>query len=84
MIVGEILVFMSLVPHHKFCLQKWFIRDDKWFVLQICGFVKSGWSVVQDSKGSMGPYAYNYDQWVSYDDVASIRAKVRIVLYYCE
>lgn len=35
-----------------------------------------GWTVVQDHKKRMGPYAFLGNQWVSYDDVAMIKLKV--------
>jgi chitinase len=31
--------------------------------------------VVKDPEGRMGPYAYKDRQWVSYDDVETIRRK---------
>ena len=44
---------------------------------EICDYVKNqGWTVSQDSQGRLGPYAYNGNQWVSYDDKAMIRKKV--------
>ena len=42
---------------------------------QICQLQKQGWTTVQDPQGRMGPYAYKGDQWVSFDDKASLRAK---------
>jgi chitinase len=33
--------------------------------------------VVKDPEGRMGPYAYKDRQWVSYDDVETIRRKER-------
>lgn len=45
---------------------------------EICEIVKrQKWSVVQDPKGRMGPYAHKGNQWVSYDDVASVQRKVK-------
>lgn len=40
---------------------------------EICS---NNWQTVQDPEGKMGPYAYNGNQWVSYDDAAMIRKKV--------
>lgn len=46
--------------------------------LKICDRVKNhGWTVIQDSERRMGPYAFHGNQWVSYDDAATIRLKVR-------
>ena len=43
---------------------------------EICQKVQEeGWTVVEDSQGRLGPYAYKGDQWVGYDDVATIRRK---------
>ncbi|RXG67228.1 putative chitinase 3 [Armadillidium vulgare] len=42
---------------------------------EICNNVEQGWTVVQDPLGTMGPYAYSGNQWVSYDDVAMVRIK---------
>ena len=33
----------------------------------------NGWTVVQDSEGAMGLYAYGDNQWTSFDDVDAIR-----------
>ena len=38
-----------------------------------------GWKVVHDPSGTMGPYAYKGDQWVSFDDVRMIRHKSQFV-----
>ncbi|KAI9560101.1 hypothetical protein GHT06_014111 [Daphnia sinensis] len=47
---------------------------------EICKQVKgSGWTVVQDEEGAMGPYAYRGDQWVSFDDVDIVRRKSDLV-----
>ena len=46
---------------------------------EICdGIKKDGWTVVQDPEGRIGPYAYKGNQWVSYDDAAMIKYKVRL------
>lgn len=43
---------------------------------EICDRVKNrGWTVVQDEKQRMGPYAYKGNQWVSFDDADMIRRK---------
>jgi len=45
---------------------------------EICSNIRnSGWTVVQNSEGLMGPYAYSRNkpiQWVGYDDPDLIRA----------
>ena len=51
---------------------------------EICLNVKNGgWSVVQDSSGQMGPYAYsnNVDiNWVGYDDPAFAIVKAEYII----
>ena len=43
---------------------------------EICEMITSqNWTVVQDPKGRLGPYAYNDGQWVGYDDVSMIKYK---------
>ena len=44
---------------------------------QICQRQKQGWTTVQDPLGRMGPYAYQGNQWVSFDDQASLRDKTK-------
>lgn len=34
---------------------------------------------MRDETGTMGPHAFKGDQWVSYDDVESIKTKVSFV-----
>ncbi|KAL5281574.1 Cht3 family protein [Megaselia abdita] len=47
---------------------------------EICDRIRSqGWSVVQDPKGRMGPYAHKGNQWVSFDDQAMLRKKSQLV-----
>ncbi|EFA10488.1 chitinase 10 isoform X1 [Tribolium castaneum] len=47
---------------------------------EICERVKKrGWTVTRDPQGRIGPYAYLSNQWVSYDDIAEIRRKSRLV-----
>ena len=47
---------------------------------EICQTVEAdNWTVVEDSQGRMGPYAYKGTQWVGYDDVASIRRKSEFI-----
>ena len=48
---------------------------------EICKFVKhEGWTVVGPTD-KVGPYAYKGNQWVGYDDEATIRRKVNISLF---
>lgn len=43
---------------------------------EICDRIKNrGWTVVNDPKMRLGPYAYNNEQWVSFDDKDMIRHK---------
>lgn len=43
---------------------------------EICDNIQNkGWTVVQDPKRRMGPYAYKGNQWVSFDDREMIRIK---------
>jgi len=48
---------------------------------EICRNIKSGWTVVKDDAipTRMGPYAYNGDQWVGFDDKDMIRKKSQYV-----
>ena len=47
---------------------------------EICDLINNqGWEVVIDPAGTMGPYAYKGDQWVSFDDVTMIRHKSHYV-----
>ena len=47
---------------------------------EICDLVRSrGWRLVQDPTGTIGPYAYKEDQWVSFDDTRMIQHKARYV-----
>ncbi|XP_050540568.1 probable chitinase 10 isoform X2 [Daktulosphaira vitifoliae] len=47
---------------------------------EICIKLASGqWNIVHDPKRRMGPYAYNGNQWVGYDDIWSIRQKSEYV-----
>ncbi|XP_034193394.1 putative chitinase 10 isoform X2 [Osmia lignaria lignaria] len=47
---------------------------------EICDRIRNrGWNVVQDPEHRMGPYAFKGNQWVSFDDVESIRRKAQYV-----
>ncbi|XP_071446319.1 probable chitinase 10 [Hetaerina americana] len=47
---------------------------------EICERVRGkGWKVVRDPEESMGPYAYLRDQWVSFDEVSTIKRKSQMV-----
>lgn len=47
---------------------------------EICDRIKNkGWTVVQDPKRRMGPYAYKGNQWVSFDDKEMIRIKSEFI-----
>jgi chitinase len=47
---------------------------------EICDrILNKGWTVVQDEKGRMGPYAYKDNQWVSFDDQAALRRKTEFI-----
>ncbi|XP_037913621.1 probable chitinase 10 [Hermetia illucens] len=47
---------------------------------EICQYIRDrGWQVVRDRRGRIGPYAYNRDQWVSFDDAPMIRHKSEYV-----
>ena len=47
---------------------------------EICDYVlNQGWTVVSDPAGTMGPYAYKGNQWVSFDDTNMIRFKSKYV-----
>jgi chitinase len=48
---------------------------------EICDRVQNkGWTQVQDPQKRIGPYAYQGNQWVGYDDVAMIRKKSEYVV----
>ncbi|XP_023347581.1 acidic mammalian chitinase isoform X3 [Eurytemora carolleeae] len=47
---------------------------------EICLNLKNGWTVVNDLTGSRGPYAYNGNQWVGYDDPAIAGLKAQYIL----
>lgn len=54
--------------------------DLKPIFFKICQRIRNkGWTVVKDPKGRMGPYAYQGDQWVSFDDAPMIRHKSEYV-----
>ncbi|XP_064085061.1 probable chitinase 10 [Macrobrachium nipponense] len=57
------------------------ITDEEGYLgyLEICQYIKSGWTVVKDSSGARGPYAYSGNQWVGYDDVDMVRIKAQYV-----
>lgn len=47
---------------------------------EICDRIfNKGWKVIQDPLGRMGPYAYNGNQWVSFDDQAMLKKKVEFI-----
>jgi len=50
---------------------------------EICHKINSGWKVVKDPKGRIGPYAFNGNQWVGFDDVEMIKKKVFFLLKIC-
>lgn len=41
--------------------------------------LKKGWTVVQDKKRRIGPYAFKGDQWVSFDDARQIKLKAEFI-----
>ncbi|XP_050423223.1 probable chitinase 10 [Adelges cooleyi] len=48
---------------------------------EICyRILKKNWRIVQDPLGTMGPYAYNGNQWVSFDDQEMIKYKSEFVV----
>ncbi|KAF2900731.1 hypothetical protein ILUMI_05456 [Ignelater luminosus] len=42
---------------------------------EICKLVTKEWTIVQDEKKTMGPYAYFENQWLSFDDIAMMQRK---------
>lgn len=47
---------------------------------EICDRIQNhGWTVVEDSQGRMGPYAYKGNQWVSFDDQETLRRKTQFL-----
>jgi len=52
-------------------------------VKKICQSIneeESEWTVVQPNSDALGPYAYNENQWVGYDDEAIVRKKSEFVV----
>lgn len=50
---------------------------------EICQSLKeedSDWTVVQPNPDALGPYAYNGNQWVGYDDEDIVRKKSKFVV----
>ena len=48
---------------------------------EICvNVVSKEWTKVSDTTGSMGPYAYNGNQWVGYDDISMASKKAQYIL----
>lgn len=50
---------------------------------EICQSLKeedSDWTVVQPNSDALGPYAYNGNQWVGYDDEDIVRKKSKFVV----
>lgn len=50
---------------------------------EICQNLKeeeSEWTVVQPNADALGPYAYNENQWVGYDDEEIVRKKSQFVV----
>ena len=53
-----------------------FVVIYKQIEFQICKKVNvDGWTVVRDANKRMGPYAYGGDEWVSFDDIDTIKQK---------
>nr|XP_022917656.1 probable chitinase 10 isoform X3 [Onthophagus taurus] len=47
---------------------------------EICSNIQNkGWTVIRDKKMRIGPYAYQRDQWVSFDDIDMIRHKSQFI-----
>lgn len=47
---------------------------------EICMKTKhDGWTVVRDPRNNVGPYTYYENQWISYEDVESVRAKAKYI-----
>ncbi|CAG7699954.1 unnamed protein product [Allacma fusca] len=47
---------------------------------EICRNILSrNWKVIQDETGAIGPYAYNGNQWASYDDINMILRKSQYI-----
>ena len=45
---------------------------------EICLNIKNnGWTKVKGSKCTVGPHAYKGNQWVGYDDLETVKIKVR-------
>lgn len=47
--------------------------------LELNGLYNRNWTVVYDPHGTMGPYAYRDDQWLSFDDIEDVERKANYI-----
>ena len=40
---------------------------------------RRGWNIIQDPESAIGPYAYNGNNWVSFDDADMVRRKSEFI-----
>lgn len=45
---------------------------------EVCEKIKQGWKVERNAEQAV-PYAYSNNEWVGYDDIESLKAKVQFI-----
>ena len=48
---------------------------------EICLNINNGWTKVKGDECTVGPYAYNDNQWIGYDDLETVKVKVKFSTY---
>jgi len=75
---GEFTQQPGMLAYYEICERSTNFKLWICFVLIVFLTVRSkNWKVSRDKFGAHGPYAYSGDQWVGYEDVDSIKEKVK-------